>query len=34
MDVIWNMKDVLCICDDETLSEMFWDDAKDGWVLL
>ena len=34
MDVIWNMKDVLRICDDETLSEMFWDDAKDGWVLL
>lgn len=34
MDVIWNMKDVLRICDDETLNEMFWDDAKDGWVLL
>ena len=34
MDVIWNMKDVLRICDDETLSEMFWDEAKDGWVLL
>lgn len=34
MDVIWNMKDVLRICDDETLSEMFWDDTKDGWVLL
>ncbi len=34
MDVIWNMKDVLRICDDETLSEMFWDDATDGWVLL
>ena len=34
MDVIWNMKDVLRICDDETLSEMFWEDAKDGWVLL
>ena len=34
MDVIWGMKDVLRICDDETLSEMFWDEAKDGWVLL
>ena len=34
MDVIWGMKDVLRTCDDETLSEMFWDESKDGWVLL
>lgn len=34
MEVIWGMKDVLRICDEEDLSEMFWDDAKDGWVLL
>ena len=34
MDVIWGVKDVLRTCDDETLSEMFWDESKDGWVLL
>ena len=34
MDVIWGMKDVLRICDEESLSEMFWDDAEGRWVLL
>lgn len=34
MNVIWGMKDVLRICDEENLSEMFWDDALGRWVLL
>ena len=34
MKVIWGMKDVLRVCDEEALSEMFWDEEKSGWVLL
>ena len=34
MPVIWGMQDVLRICDEDTLSEMFWDEGQDGWVLL
>lgn len=34
MDVIWNMRDVLRICDGEGPQELFWDDAQDGWTLL
>ena len=34
MNIIWNMKDVLCICDGEGFSELYWDDARPGWVLL
>lgn len=34
MDVIWNMQDVLRICDGEGPQELFWDDARDGWTLL
>ena len=34
MNVIWNMKDVLRICDGEDFSELYWDDARSGWVLL
>ena len=34
MSVIWGMKDVLRVCDEDTLSEMFWDEEKDGWCLL
>ena len=34
MKVIWGMKDVLCVCDEADLSEMFWDEEKSGWVLL
>ena len=33
MNVIWNMQDVLRVCDEEDLSEMFWDEARNGWVL-
>lgn len=32
MEVIWGMKEVLRICESETLSEMFYQD--DGWNLL
>ena len=34
MPVIWGMQDVLRVCDEDALSEMFWDEGKDGWVLL
>ena len=34
MDVIWNMQDVLRVCDEEGLSEMFFDEKRNGWVLL
>ena len=34
MKVIWGMKDVLRVCDEADLSEMFWDEGKSGWVLL
>ena len=34
MPVIWGMQDVLRVCDEDTLSEMFWDEEKNGWVLL
>lgn len=34
MNVIWNMKDVLRICDGEGPQELVWDDEKNGWVLL
>ena len=34
MPVIWGMQDVLRVCDENALSEMFWDEGKDGWVLL
>ena len=34
MKVIWGMEDVLRVCDEEALSEMFWDEKKNGWVLL
>lgn len=34
MNVIWNMKDVLRICDGGGFSELYWDDARPGWVLL
>ena len=34
MKVIWGMKDVLCVCDEADLSEMFWDEEMSGWVLL
>ena len=34
MNVIWNMKDVLRICDGEGFSELYWDDARPDWVLL
>ena len=33
MPVIWGMQDVLRVCDEDTLSEMFWDESKNGWVL-
>ena len=31
---IWNIADIPCVCDEEALSEMFWDEEKSGWVLL
>lgn len=34
MNVIWNMKDVLRICDREGPDELFWEDAQNDWVLL
>lgn len=34
MPVIWGMKEVLRVCDEDTLSEMFWDESRNGWVLL
>ena len=34
MPVIWGMKEVLRVCEEDTLSEMFWDKGKKGWILL
>ena len=34
MKVIWGMEDVLRVCDEDAFSEMFWDQEKNGWVLL
>lgn len=34
MNVIWRMRDILRICDEATLDEMFWDEDAQDWVLL
>lgn len=34
MNVIWRMRDILRICDEAALDEMFWDENAQDWVLL
>lgn len=34
MNVIWGMRDILRLSESAELSEMYWDEDKQGWVLL
>lgn len=34
MNVIWGMKDILRMSESPALSEMYWDESAQGWVLL
>lgn len=34
MNVIWGMRDILRVSESADLSEMYWDEDKQGWVLL